>query len=135
MDIQELHDSIEVKYLSLMPPLNFRSNIDITYKDSIHSPSVSAVPSKIYLKNEERLFEFTGEMNNTLLKNKVLYRYIETINNESYEVFLEAEPFYGNTDLILDSLGFDKTINIEAQGSSRIKTKQKSNINLKIDKT
>ena len=133
-DESENLDSIAVNYLSDLEPINFRPDFNLETKESLYEAQ-DVPPSVFYLKNEERSFEFTGEMNNTFLKNKVLYKYIERINGESYTTFSLYEPFYGNTNLISNSLGKDQVITLQAEGRSRIKYKQSSNLKLTINKS
>lgn len=134
-DSKEIYDSAEVNYISNLAPINLRPSFELSTKLSIYPAQEDIAPSNIYIKNTNRRFNFTGQMNNTLLKNRVLYKYIEFVENVPFTIFLLDKPFYGNKDLINYSLGLKKNIALNiTNNTSRIKIKQNSNIILTINK-
>lgn len=133
-DKEELFDSSEVNYYSLEEPENFRQLLNIKTKRSIYPASETAVPCRIHTKNEPRIYSFTGEMNNTLIKNKVLYKYIELKGTESFVHFSLEKPFFGDTSLIQQSIGKEKHLNFNVESYTRIKYKQQSNLRIDLNK-
>lgn len=131
----ETFDSASVNYYSEMPPIGVRNNLFITTNTSIYKQSETAIPEILHLNKNYRNLRFTGQMNNTLLKDKVLYKYIEEINGENFVFYSEAKPYYGDTSLINKALGLDKKISISIPASfQKLKYKQSSFINIKLNK-
>ena len=135
-NINELLDSSQVDYLSTYQPIKFRSPLNLSTIVSVYPAQEEIAPSKLFIKNQERTFNFTGEVNNTLIRNKPLYKYEEFIDDSEKILFLPYKPFYGSLDILEKSLGKSKSIELTfIDNQQRVKIKQKSNINISIDKS
>ena len=133
-DKEEIFDSSQVNYYSLQEPENFRQLLNIKTSRSIYPSSQEAVPCIIHTKNNPKIYSFTGEMNNTLIKNKVLYKYSELKNAETFIHFSLEKPFFGDTSLIQQSIGKEKHLNFNVESYTRIKYKQQSNLRIDLNK-
>ena len=127
-------NSALVDYYSAFAPVNNRTSLNINSEISVYEFDPKAVPEVLLIGDKERKLSFTGEMNNTLLKETVLYKYVEIIDNEVYTVFIPHKPFYGAKSLLKDALGIKESFNIRAESTQTVKIKQQSLVNIILNK-